>query len=509
MNNPLYIPRHELIGMNKEIDVVRAKAKAWLMTVPGVIGVGTGLKKTRGEFRRKLCLKITVLKKTAKDLIDPEHFIPPVLFGFETDVTEVLPPGSGMLFDNTKYRPLIGGCKVEPSFSPTTATTSVPGIFSSGGTLGCLAKITEGAHIGKIVALTSWHVAVKGTAAMDGERLGQPSHNHCCSCCACNEIGTVIGGQLDGTTDAAIILLSGQGSDTTPDMRYLNEVLDIGILAGSAMYVSGELVFKRGASGNVTQGHISDTSYFTPPITFNPGRSDERIITFSEQLEITPSTAGTKFAEPGDSGSVIVNAHNQVIGLLMGGNYTTGTGWANKITGITAQLHIEIKDDTFRKADTEASHRGVPLRTSSQTTDTSSSPGMFEPFEAMEAELRRYKTGARILELFTVYQHEIMQLVNGNREVMAAWNRYQGPAFLAQIIRSFVRADKPIDEEIKGVRLQNLLLKMTGVLQRNGSTELAQAISEHYITVMQVFSAGRLPEQWKNRLAEMENGNVS
>jgi hypothetical protein len=505
MKDPLYIPRHELIDMNAEINAVRAQVKEHLMSFPGVLAVGVGLKKVKGSYKRQLCFKITVAEKLDKKQLAKTDVIPPTYFGFETDITAILPPGSGMLFDNTKYRPLIGGCKVEASFAPKIPTMSVPGIFSTTGTLGCFAKVTSGPHIGKIVALTSWHVAVKGTAATDGERLGQPTHNGCCTCCACNEIGKVIGGQLDDTTDAAIILLAGQDSDTTPDTRYLNEVLDIGLLAGSAVHVSGETVFKRGASGILTKGQITDDTYMSPAITFNPGQSDEQIWTFVEQLEITPSSAGTKFAQPGDSGSVIVNEHNQVVGLLFGGNYDSGTGWANQITGVVSQLNIEIKDDTF-KPDAESIHFGVPLSTASLTVGAAEA--MSAPFEAMEKELMRYKKGAHLMQMFATHQHEILDLVNNNREVMAAWNRYQGPAFLAQIIRSFHR-NKPIDEVIKGVRLQNLLLKMTTVLQRNGSSALVQAVNENYVSVMQVLTAGRMPEQWKERLAKMENSNAS
>lgn len=505
MKDPLYIPRHELIGMNAEINAVRAQVKEHLLSFPGVLAVGAGLKQVKGEYKRKLCFKITVAEKFEKKQLANADFIPPTFFGFETDITAILPAGSGMLFDNTKYRPLIGGCKVEASFSPKIPTMSVPGIFTTTGTLGCFAKVTSGPHIGKTVALTCWHVAVKGTTATDGERLGQPTHNGCCTCCACNEIGKVIGGQLDGTTDAAIILLAGQDSDTTPDTRYLNEVLDIGLLAGSAVHVAGETVYKRGASGILTKGRIASDAYMSPEITFSPGATGSRAITFMEQLEITPIAPVTKFAQPGDSGSVVVNEHNQVVGLLFGGNYNTGTSWANQITGVVSQLNIEIKDDTF-KPDAESIHFGVPLSTASMTVGATDA--MTAPFEAMEKELVRYKKGAHLMEMFTTHQHEIMGLVNNNREVMAAWNRYQGPAFLAQIIRSFHRS-KPIDEEIKGVRLQNLLLKMTAVLQRHGSAALVAAVNENYVSVMQVLTAGRMPEQWKERLAQMENSNAS
>ena len=54
-----------------------------------------------------------------------------------------------------------------------------------------------------------------------------------------------------------------------------------------------------------------------------------------------------------------------------------------------------------------------------------------------------------MLALFKEHREELMHLVNHNREVMAAWNRYQGPAFLAHIARSVRRENQPIPDPAK------------------------------------------------------------
>ena len=113
--------------------------------------------------------------------------------------------------------------------------------------------------------------------------------------------------------------------------------------------------------------------------------------------------------------------------------------------------------------------------------------------------------GRRMLELFKIHRAELLSLDPApQREVMVAWNRYQGPAYLAHIAKTIRRENKPVPEQIKGVSLQSLLLKMTAVLQRNGSPELAKSVTDNYLQVMNVLSAGRSPEDWKAYLAQLD-----
>jgi hypothetical protein len=61
-----------------------------------------------------------------------------------------------------------------------------------------------------------------------------------------------------------------------------------------------------------------------------------------------------------------------------------------------------------------------------------------------------------------------------------------------------------LPEQIKGITLQSLLLKMTVVLQRNGSPELAKSVTDNYLQVMNILSAGRSPEDWKAYLVQFD-----
>jgi hypothetical protein len=108
------------------------------------------------------------------------------------------------------------------------------------------------------------------------------------------------------------------------------------------------------------------------------------------------------------------------------------------------------------------------------------------------------------MELFKSHRTELLDLVRHKREVMAAWNRYQGPAYLAHIARNIRREDKPVPVDIKGITMQSLLLKMAAVLQRNGSSSLSTAVSENYLQLMNILSAGKTHQEWKAYLQQLD-----
>ncbi|MEM9544882.1 MAG: hypothetical protein AAGA77_02865 [Bacteroidota bacterium] len=473
MAKDIYIPRDEIVDMNKEFDKVRDKVEKELMKLPDVLAVGVGLKETAGELKRELCFKVTVQKKKSKRSIKKDHRIPEEIFGFKTDVVEVVvsqPPT-----DRSKYRPLIGGCQI--------ASSTKSGV----GTLGCLAKRNSD---NKIVLLTNWHVVVDNGAAVENERIGQPNHNGCCSCCATGEIAVVSAGFLDNTHDCAIAVLNGQEGDTIPEVRYINEILGIGAVAGSANPLGGETVFKYGRTTELTRGIITNDNTVIG-VDFSDTYDGFGTIT-RPGVTVQGQPVGTSFIDFGDSGSVSVNELNQVVIL----NWAIQGG--GRISQVETDLGITILDSSFP---TTANKSGVPLG----GTAISSTPIPAPHFlEQLQDQLNASATGRILSELFDIHQKEILALVRKNREVMTAWHRYQGPAYLSHMSISAKR-NKPVPQEINGISLQNLLLKMTAVLKRNGSPELKQAVENNYLTVIEVFASGSKLEEWKRNLDELDN----
>jgi hypothetical protein len=490
MAKDTYIPRNELVDMNAEMNRVLERVKPELMKIPGVMDVGLGLKQTKGEFKRQLCIVVCVSQKRGTETIPPAERIPDSIEGFPTDVREIV-NGEATL-DTRKYRPLIGGSQIQINKA------------SGSGTMGCLAITTAANALGagKIVALSNWHVMVSTAAAINGEKVGQPTHNGCCSCCECNEIGAVVDGKFAAATqmDAAIALLNGQSADTVPDEKYLQEVLQIGLLAGSAAHLAGETLSKYGRTTEYTRGQVTNTSIFVTTSYANQygaGVSVGR----AGQLEVGLIPGFPRFTDLGDSGSVYVNEHNQVVGLHHTTNTTSWLSWGTPIALVLAAppagLGITIPDTTFHPG---TSKSGIPLRTDARPQI----PSLTQAFAELDAELSQYPEGQRMMALFSQHRAEMMSLVNHNREVKAAWNRYHGPEHLAHLARTLQRKDKPLPPNVKGITLQNLVIKMAAVLQRNGSPTLTQAVNENYLQVMGVLDAGNSPDAWREYLRQTQ-----
>jgi hypothetical protein len=490
MPKDTYIPRDEAVDINKDFNKVRKQAEEELMKIPGVIAVGVGLKEVKGEHKLVPCFKVTVKTKKSKKDIPASQLIPKEISGFKTDVNEEMISYS--IANSSKYRPLIGGSQIEPSGA------------SRYGTLGCFAKRNAD---DKIVALSNWHVMVSDPDKIDNDRIGQPTHNGCCSCCACNEIGKVVDGRFKtDDLDAAIALLNGQDNDAIPDERFLKEILEIGSVSGSAAPqpvpagggapLALETVFKYGRSSGFTKGQVTNdnTSSTTIYKEYN-GLAVPR----QRVVAITPSAPFADFVIEGDSGSVSVNELNQVIALNYG-NTPSHAGIAHSIARVETTLGITILDNTFHS--NVAGKEGVLLQSISQS---GSKISLADNLAELETALLTSREGMRILELFKIHRAELLNLVRHKREVMAAWNRYQGPAYLAHIAKHIRREDKPVPEQIKGITMPGLLLKMAAVLQRNGSAPLAAAVAENYIEIMNILSAGRTHQEWKAHLQQLDN----
>ena len=490
MHKDTYIPRDEVVDINNEFNKVRKQAEEALMKIPGVVAVGVGLKEVKGEHKRIPCFKVTVKEKKVKKDIPASELIPKEIFGFKTDVNEIITSFSTT--NSSKYRPLIGGSQIEPSGA------------SRYGTLGCFAKRNAD---GKIVVLSNWHVMVSSAGAIDNDRIGQPTHNGCCSCCASNEIGKVVDGRfVTDDLDAAIALLNGQDTDAIPDDRFLKEILVIGSVSGSAAPqpvptgpgapLALETVYKYGRSSEFTKGQITNDNTSSTTVY---KEYDNLSVPRNRVISIGPLAPHVDFVIEGDSGSVSVNELNQVVALNYGRNNSHVTV-AHSIVRVTTTLGITILDSSFHGS--VAGNEGVLLHSNSGAVSQAS---LSESLAELETELRSYREGMRILELFKVHRAELLNLVRHKREVMAAWNRYQGPSYLAHIAKNIRRDDKPIPDNIKGITMKSLLLKMAAVLQRNGSPALSAAVSENYLEIMNILSAGSTHHDWKNYLQQPDH----
>jgi hypothetical protein len=104
---------------------------------------------------------------------------------------------------------------------------------------------------------------------------------------------------------------------------------------------------------------------------------------------------------------------------------------------------------------------------------------MMRKLEYFEKELNASPTGREILALVRSHMDEVTTLVNRNRTVMVAWQRNNGPRFLMSAMDSGFDANTPVQKEIDGVTLQQLVLRMADALQQAGSRPLAGTVASY------------------------------
>ena len=190
------------------------------------------------------------------------------------------------------------------------------------GTLGCIARTT---HDHRAVFLTNWHVLFGNGAggsdtawliddAGDARRytaIGRALHG---------KIGNVRFNDADYYVDCAV----GSCIDDSPVA-----------VAAYATAMPGERVTKRGAATGTTTGVIVDAAYCGSACT------DGRTHPTPRQLLIRSLQRNHPFSADGDSGAVIVNARNAVVGLLWGTN-CHGEGVACHIAPVMQALNITL-----------------------------------------------------------------------------------------------------------------------------------------------------------------------
>lgn len=296
-------------------------AKEFLLRYPGVLHVGVGIKEKLGRLTDELCFRVYVDRKLPESSLRVRDRLPRKLFGAKVDVLE-----KGHFFltavpDSAKYNSLRGGVQIRNEFLSGNDLNGV-------GTIGCLARTNDAAN--KLVGLSASHVLLDGLAGNPtpsgvGTEIGHPTWIKCCCCCSYDEIGDVLLSSAAGGLDCGIVELDSDASSKVAIDATENLIEEIGTILGVAQAVCYEVVRKRGAATRLTSGVVVDVLYEGTKILINP------------------CTEYPNFCEPGDSGAVIVNSANKVVGLLIGASRTEANkGVANHIQPVLSTLNIKI-----------------------------------------------------------------------------------------------------------------------------------------------------------------------
>ena len=300
-----------------------------LMALPGVHGTSVGIKRVRNVPVGIWSLRVHVSVKRPLSEIAPEYRIPATIEGVPTDVLQHDPPATSSAApasdfqapgdDPGYYRPIVGGSQI--------AVTAGNNMLKTG-TLGCFAGMSANPN-GGVLILTCQHVVAPST----DNNIYQPDASE-------SPVATITNQALDANLDAAICQVG--------DLSYTNSILDVGTVYGGYnvgpwdIENGGYPVSKRGRTTGLTSGVITSITYTCKHPTSG--------IRMTGQMFINANQA--PFAQPGDSGSAIVNGSVNVCGLLWGiDSAGTGSyGVANRMPPLNDELGIGIQYGANRRS---------------------------------------------------------------------------------------------------------------------------------------------------------------
>lgn len=323
-----------------------------LLTLPNVVGTGTGYRQKNGEFTNEVCVQIFVERKYPLDQLPPGTIVPAEVTGGEarpirTDVIEAGPLDAFQ--DTTRYRPVPGGCSAGPQQS------------NSAGTLGGWAADNTD---DTIVLLTNNHVISNLDIQPTLRGVCQPGRL---------DGGTFPADQI-GTLKRDVTLTTVPStSPTVPAVTAVDAAIgtmtvdrtDNVLNVGPAIYelqapALGMNVQKRGRTTQLTTNGTITSINGTFTISY---RNRTRLGRIANSFVIT-STDGNQFSAPGDSGSLITNQQRgqlnntlPVVGLLYAGgtnSMNVPITIANDINAVLAALNLTTVCDAAVRALIEA-----------------------------------------------------------------------------------------------------------------------------------------------------------
>jgi len=452
-----------------------------LRMFPNVFHVSVGLKETaRRLVIDRLCIRVYVREKKPLAELGPMQRVPGEINGVPTDVNAV--PAFGFQADNTRYRPIKGGIQISNGWIDINPPGTSAGVTA--GTLGCIAiDNTDNDEM----FLSAQHVLLANSAG-SGDAIYQPAPVWFPNRSAppavpswvnesTDKVASVRRAVLNDKVDAGIARIDVSSCCHCCGIHFSNEINGLSVggtparntLLGDEPATPGMTVFKVGAGTLRTEGRVVDTSFASFTI---PGTTPR---TFIGQIAIQQVNTALQFSDAGDSGAVVVNAANKIVGMVFaGGKDAPGApaGFltiANHISDVLSALNIRIPYGPDVKVTAGEPLVDVPVVTEAKIP---------EPYRALRERMQRCARTSLIFGLGQSHAAEIMQLINHCRPVTVAWHRVQGPALLATLMGAVRDGHYRIPARVKGVALHEALERMREVLAKHGSDEL-RATMEH------------------------------
>lgn len=473
-----------------ELDARIAQARRQLNRYPGVVGVGYGYKERSSALTQELSLRVYVRQKRPASELSAGELVPPELSGIQTDVLTV---------------PSIGdfSCEILDSFSPLVGGIGITNLKGAAGinlgTLGCFATLNQSTSRDNIVLLTNQHVL-----AVDGGQVGDTLYQPKLTSDGVNytlvdkhPIGSILNlvskgdhsfaypedppGAASYYLDCATAKVDTCYSSwchTNCGISWANEIVGLALGGSSALDGIARIrnqdlppggdyvVTKVGSATGRTVGKVTDAA---ATAHHDPTNTDIHNIVLIAHLG--PSCGGgTKFADEGDSGAVVVNDQRNVIALVFGGGSTSG---------IVAACHIHPAIDAL----------GITVISTAHNPDAAAAHAVLEAprgegdaiarAAALRADILRDERVQLLYGLVQRHREEVAYLVNRVRRVTIAWHRAHGPDFLAHALHASRHPGHPVPRELDGVARADALGRILAALDQHGSEPLRRDLQLH------------------------------
>ena len=326
----------EDIARRREVSRVKSSMEQELLQLPNVTGVFTGQKVTDGRDTGEVAIVVTVSEK--KD-VPAKDRIPEEINGVKTDVIEeVIEPkvasavrveDMAPMVDTGTYTPMQGGISIGPCRSiymePPDVDTAGNYVFV--GTLGCIVRDNATSDL---MMLSNFHVMCVDDTWSAGDDIAQPSRVDGGSCPG-DQVGALVRAQLNASVDAAVASIDERDAECS--------IVEIGDVEGTGTAAVDMAVRKRGRTTELTFGRVTATDY-TTNVDYGDGLG---VVRLTNQIRIERDAArSTVFGQSGDSGSVVVDEDNNVVGLYFAGNQTGTVGVANPIAAVLSEMNVSI-----------------------------------------------------------------------------------------------------------------------------------------------------------------------
>lgn len=189
------------------------------------------------------------------------------------------------------------------------------------------------------------------------------------------------------------------------------------------------------------------------------------------------------FVQPADSGAVLVDDNQQVVGLIAARVEQenrpdlSGYGFGAPIQTIMDRLGINILTATALGqgqvvADTEGEPRPGGVATASLRSEERAL------LARAQDELLATEPGRRYAELTRTHRPEVQTLIDTNRRVAVVWQRNGGPLLFQLVLNAVQHPDAAIPRDLNGRPLDACFTNILRVLDEHGSASLRSDIAK-------------------------------